>query len=201
MVNRDLSPFLFPAGRFSDVWRCPRPQVPEAALREFHVPGLPACRRIVTIDPAGRMLLPNAGPHLAAIPARPSSSQATASLLLRRRRGFLLGRGRRRSRRLDRNRRRASRLPDRHRNAEQPPLAVDRREQKLEIDLRGHGGKNPAMRMKPLASICGSSDSCGSIAATPDRSRLSLRSLAKISDSRAAVLAWKPGAPMSRSTV
>jgi hypothetical protein len=44
------------------------------------------------------------------------------------------------------------------------------------------------MRMKPFASICGSSESCGSMTATPERSSLSLRSLAKISASRAALL-------------
>ena len=69
------------------------------------------------------------------------------------------------------------------------------------LTCAGTEGKNPAMCIMPLASICGSSESCGSITATPERSSLSLRSLAKISPSRAAVLFWKPGAPMSRSTV
>ena len=57
----------------------------------------------------------------------------------------------------------------------------------------GTEGKKPAIRIRPLASICGSRLSCGSITATPERSRLSLRSLAKISPSRAAVLDLKAG--------
>ena len=65
----------------------------------------------------------------------------------------------------------------------------------------GTEGKKPAMRIIPLASICGSTVSCGSITATPERSRLSRRWPAKISASRAAVLTWKAGAPRSRSTV
>ena len=65
----------------------------------------------------------------------------------------------------------------------------------------GTDGKKPAMCIMPLASICGSSVSCGSMTATPDRSILSLRCWAKISASRAAVLAWNSGEPRSRSTV
>src|SRR5262249_4506466 len=48
--------------------------------------------------------------------------------------------------------------------------------------------KKPAMCSMPLPSICGSTVNCGSSAATPERSILSLRCLAKISASFAAVL-------------
>src|SRR4051812_2647022 len=58
------------------------------------------------------------------------------------------------------------------------------------LACEGTEENGPAIRISPLASICGSKLSCGSIAATPDRSRLSLRCLAKISASRAAVLVW-----------
>ena len=64
----------------------------------------------------------------------------------------------------------------------------------------GMDGKKPAKRIMPFASISGSTVSCGSITATPERSSLSLRCFAKISDRRAAVFAdWKPGAPRSRA--
>src|SRR5262249_20625231 len=69
------------------------------------------------------------------------------------------------------------------------------------MNCDGTEGKKPGICNKPLDSICGNKVSCGSMTGEPDRSKLSLRSLAKISASRAAELTWKPGAPRSRSTV
>jgi hypothetical protein len=57
----------------------------------------------------------------------------------------------------------------------------------------GTEGKNPAIRIMPFASISGSTVSCGSMAATTDKSSFSLRCFAKISARRAAL--WTTSRP------
>ena len=73
----------------------------------------------------------------------------------------------------------------------------------------GHAIEEPPMEMRvPIVprpvrfgSISGNRLSCGSSAATPERSSLSRRCAAKTSASLAALLVWKAGAPRSRKTV
>src|SRR5262249_18486498 len=57
------------------------------------------------------------------------------------------------------------------------------------LTCEGTDGQKPAIRIMPFDSISGSTVSCGSITATPERSSLSLRCEAKISASFADVLA------------
>ena len=66
-----------------------------------------------------------------------------------------------------RHRRHRRRLTERDRDSEQAPLPIDRANASSKLTCLGTEGKKPAMRIIPLASICGSTVSCGSITATP----------------------------------